>query len=164
MKKFLFLLLIPSFSFAQCKYDVDNFDPFLKIEKIEKAVTVNKSDWSGTGDMQLNFCNYNKRIFFRVRYYSNDGIVVDNKDAICFLLDNDSIVNAYPNQIYSGDPDARSSREILRATYYFQNENDINQLKESKVKMIRIYYNDIYVEYKIKDKFSDALFKTVKCF
>lgn len=162
MKKLLFMsLLLPSFCFCQCKYDMNNIDPFTKVHKIEKKVEI-----SGhyAGYLMVNFCKYDSSFFFRIHAIEDNPAVVGKYDAFIFLLNDDSIVKAYPDQIYSSDISTLSGTITLDATYYFENPADIKRLKIEKVKAVRIYYNNVYHEYKIKEKFSDALFKTVQCF
>lgn len=160
---FLIILLLPIFCLAQndCKYDVDTYDQFMKIKKVEKLVKIS-SRYSGY--MEINFCKYDTSIFFRLKAIRDDATVVGADDAFVFLLEDNSLVKAYPNQMYSGDISRVSNTITLDATYYFENKNDIEELKRNRVKSVRIYYNNVYSEYKIKDKFSEALFNTVKCF
>lgn len=164
MKTLLFILLLfPVFSFSQkdCKYDINTFDQFIKIHKVEKSVKIS-SHYDGL--IELNFCKYDSSIFFRLHAIEDNPIAIGKYDALIFLLSDNSTVKAFPDQIYSCDISTVSGTITMDATYYFENKNDFEQLKKNKVKSIRIYYNSVYSDYKIKDKFSEALFNTVICF
>lgn len=161
------ILLIMSFAVTiignaqkKCNYDVDKYDKFLKIHKIEKEVTVDKS---GPGYIKLIFCKYDSLVFFRLAYSTRKGLVVGKDDPIMFLCDDESSIKAFPNQIYSSEY-RNEYLEVLNATYYFKNSEDIDKLKSKKVKSIRIYYNSVYWDTDIKGKFSDALNNTAQCF
>ncbi len=162
----LIILVIPHVTDAQnkCKYDVDTYDKFLKIRKLEKEVKVNKANAGGNGYLKLDFCKYDSLVFFRITYILRDGIVVGKDDKIIFLLEDDSSVRAFPNQIYSGDMRVATSQFVLNASYFFENYDDMEKLKTKKVKSIRIYYNSVYRDQDIKDRFSDMLQNTAQCF
>lgn len=168
MKKILFIcLLLPAFSFAQCKFDVNNYDPFLKTYKKEKEVKIS-GRYSGL--LKLDFCQYGSTVFFRLKAGFDDPAVVGKNDAFIFLLKDGTIIKAYPDQIYSGDINVAVSfgmvvhSSTLDATYYFENESDFKKLQKIQVKTVRLYYNDVYQENEIKSKYADDLFKTVQCF
>lgn len=165
MKKFItFLLLIPTLSFGQCKYDKNEYDKFQKIQKLEKEVKVNKANGSGNGYMAITFCKYDTLTFIRVTYIKKDALVVGKQNPVIFLFDDDASIKASPNQIYAGDMRISTGQEVLNAVYYFENKNAFEQMKSKKVKSIRIYYNDVYTDYDIKDKFSESLQKAANCF
>lgn len=154
----LTLLFISTFCKSQCKYDKNEYDQFLKKQKIEKSIKVKGGDQY----LKLNFCNYDSFVFFRINYVTNRGMVVGKRDALIFLLDDESTVTAYPNDIYSSKSWVLSVsvREILDATYYF--EGDWSKLKTQKVKSVRIYYNSVYSDINIKH--SKELQGVINCF
>lgn len=164
---FLFVLIIfPKAQAQKCKYDVNEYDKFLKITKVEKEVKVNNADFIGDGLLKLNFCKYDSVVFFRITYSRTHSLVVGRQDEMIFLLQSGSTVKAYPDQIYSGDITygTYSTHCLLRATYLFENNSAIDSLKSDKVKSIRINYNSVHQDYDIKGKFSDNLYNTVQCF
>ena len=168
-KTLLILLLIVSINCQaqkKCKYNVDKYDKFLKIQKLEKEVKVNKANASGNGYLKIDFCKYDSSTFFRITYITTDGIAVGKDDALIFLLEDESTVKAFPNRIYSGviRIGRVSTQFVLDATYNFENLDGIEKLKTKKVKSIRVYYNSVFSDQDIKDKFSDALYDTAQCF
>ena len=159
--KLILLLLVPMISFSQeCKYDVNTYDKFLKVQKLEKEVKVNKANGVGDGYMAINFCKYDTSLFFRITYINRRGAVVGTRDAIMFLFDNDSSIKAYPDQVYSSNYKSSTNQQVLHATY---NSDNLAALKTNKVKAIRLYYNDVYTDIDLKDKFSSQLQTTAKC-
>lgn len=165
MKK-LFVLVIaflPVVAIAQnCKYDRDEFDKFQKVRKIEKEVKVVKTFNRGNGYLTLELCNYGGTTFFRLYTAQWDDIVTGKQDAVVFLLDNDETVKAFPNQIYLSD--YTGARFLYEGTYEFENDSSFVKIKAHRVKSIRFYYNDIYKDYDLKEKGSEALFNASKCF
>lgn len=168
MKKFLLLLfIIPLFARSQdCKYDLNTYDNFLKISKKEKEVKVHKASGMGDGYLKLTFCKYDSSVFFRVMLIKeNDGVVVGKSDALIFLLEDGATIKSFPDQIYSSNARLSTNQEVLNATYHFDSPGlAMELLKHKKVKSIRIYYNDVFHDYDIKDKFSESLLKTANCF
>ena len=158
----ILLLLIPFISLGQnCNYDVNTYDKFQKVRKVEKEVKVNKANGVGDGYMAINFCKYDTSLFFRITYINRKGAVVGSKDAVMFLFEDDSSIKAYPDQVYSSNYKSSTNQQVLHATY---NSDDLTMLKLKKVKAIRLYYNDVYHDYDVKDKFSSALLKIAYCF
>ena len=158
----ILLLLIPFISLGQnCNYDVNTYDKFQKVRKVEKEVKVNKANGVGDGYMAINFCKYDTSLFFRITYINRKGAVVGSKDAVMFLFEDDSSIKAYPDQVYSSNYKSSTNQQVLHATY---NSDDLTMLKLKKVKAIRLYYNDVYHDYDVKDKFSSALLKIANCF
>lgn len=169
MKKLILVILAITTVYChaqKCVYDVDKYDKFSKVTKHEKEVKVNKANAGGDGYLKINFCKYDSLTFFRITYIKANGIVVGQSDALIFLLEDESTVKAHPMQIYSGESRGLTgnSQSVLYASYNFDNSGDIEKLKSQKVKSIRIFYNSVYKDHEIKDKFSDAIYRTVQCF
>jgi hypothetical protein len=165
MKKLftLSIAFIPVMAIAQnCKYDKDTFDKFQKVRKIEKEVKVVKKFNRGDGFLNINLCNYGGQTFFRLYTAQLNSIVVGKHDAVVFLLDNDAVINAYPDQIYNSE--SNGPREWFEGTYEFESDSAINELKAHKVKSMRLYYNSVYKDYDLKGNGSDKLFDAIKCF
>lgn len=166
MKKVLLILyLFPLSVFAQdCKYDVNTYDKFLKVQKLEKEVKVNKANGFGDGYMTVTLCKYDTLKFIRVTYIRKDAIVVGRQNPVIFLFSDGSSIKAFPDQIYTGNLRVSTSQEVLNAPYNFELPGAFELLKNKQVKSIRIYYNDVYHDYDIKDKFSQSLQKSANCF
>jgi len=158
----ILLLLIPFISLGQnCNYDVNTYDKFQKVRKVEKEVKVNKANGVGDGYMAINFCKYDTSLFFRITYINRKGAVVGSKDAVMFLFEDDSSIKAYPDQVYSSNYKSSTNQQVLHATY---NSGNLDTLKTKRVKAIRMYYNDVYTDIDLKDKFSSQLQTTANCF
>lgn len=160
---FTFLLLTHSlFANSQkCKYDLDEYDKFQKIRKIEKTIKVVKKFNRGNGYLDLELCKYGDDFFFRIYTASESSIVVGPNDQVIFLLDNDETIKANPKQIYSSD--YNGARYLFEGTYYFS-ENNFEKLKTNKVKSIRLYFNNVYKDFEIKDKNQMELMEAAACF
>ncbi|MCC7401699.1 MAG: hypothetical protein IT214_09455 [Chitinophagaceae bacterium] len=144
-----------------CKYDLNKYDKFLKVQKLEKVVKVVKKFNRGNGYLDIEICKYGDQIFYRASTASLDPIVVGTGDQMMFLLDNDEIIKANPDKIYSAD--YNGARFIFKGTYFFQN-NNFEKLKSNKVKSIRLYYNNVYHDFEVKDKGQEELRDAATCF
>jgi hypothetical protein len=125
---------------------------------------MNKADAVGNGYLTITLCKYDSSTFFRVTYIRKGGVVVGPQDAAMFLFEDDSSIKAFPNQIYSGNARVSTNQFVLNATYSFESPGAIGLLKTENVKAIRIYYNGVYSDYDVKDKFSQSLQKAANCF
>lgn len=158
-----FTFLISTYtSFSQsCKYDLDEYDKFQKVRKIEKTIKVVKKFNRGNGYLDLELCKYGDDFFYRVYTASDNNIVVGTHDEMIFLLDNNETIKATPEQIYSADYDG--ARYLFEGTYHFSG-SDSEKLKTNKVKSIRLYFNNVYKDFEVKDKKQDELQEAAKCF
>lgn len=165
MKQLLWLtFLFPLLSFAQeCKYTVDKYDKFLKINKKEKDVKLSGLNAFGNNKLELTFCKYDTTVFFRIDLKLNSSMVVGRSDGFYFLLEDETVIKAYPQQIYSSSFREYKGNHLL-ANYLFLESDAIKALSKSKVKSVRIYHNSVYTEIDIKDKFQEDFNKVVKCF
>ena len=77
----LFIILqINSYS-QKCKFDIDKYDKFLKVNKLEKEVKAVKTFNRGNGYLTLNLCKYGDEIFFRLILFAR-GWVSDSPSGL----------------------------------------------------------------------------------
>jgi len=158
----LFALLQSNCYSQKCKFDVDKYDKFLKVNKLEKEIKAVKTFNRGNGYLTLNLCKYGDDIFFRLSTASNNPITVGSNDAVIFLLDNEETIKAYPRRIYSGD--YNGARFLFEGTYHFEISSDFDKLKKSNVKSIRLYYSSVYKDFDLKGNGQESLIKAANCF
>ncbi|MCZ2278328.1 MAG: hypothetical protein LC117_10410 [Bacteroidia bacterium] len=135
-----------------------------KLEKNETdkftKKTIKATSWEkliGKGGMSSLFTNFriqkvDETVWFELKMMMNNKIYsINEKDQIIFLFENDSTLTLYNNESTvackgCGAPGFVGSEGYGTHTYYLLTKNDIAFFKRNKIKSVRIYNSETYVE------------------
>ncbi|MEX6687189.1 hypothetical protein QTN47_06765 [Danxiaibacter flavus] len=159
-------LLLGLTTFSQdCKYDLDSYDKFTKMHKLEKEVKLNKADLLGDGYLNVTICKYDSLNFIRLEYTSQKNLSISTSDKFLFLLDNQQTVVAMPQKNYMSERRrSNPKQQIIEASYSFEDPASFETLKKQKIQSVRIYYNGEFHDHNVKDKFQENFQSAMKCF
>lgn len=158
------LFALTAFS-QECKYDLDSYDPFTKMHKLEKEVKLNSADLLGAGYLNVTICKHDSLNFIRLKYTSIKNVSISTSDKLLFLLDNQQTLVAEPQQNYSSEVRKSNPRQqIISASYKFENPAAFENFKKQKILSVRIYYNGESHDHNVKDKFQESFQSAIRCF
>lgn len=158
-------MLLPLFVNAQkCKYSMDKTDEFTKATILETRVMVYDKSFSSGEDITLIIKKINSNYYVGLDYniVSRDIYIISTDCKLMLKLDNDTILNFLPTEVYGGH-EGRGTAVTNIKPMYIATKEDIEILSQHAIVKIRLYFTDGYKEYELNKKTYPYTMNTAKC-
>ena len=149
----IFIICINAFTFAQCKFEVNEFDKFTKTINIVTKMEILHKDFNSA--ISFNFCKSDSNLFIKVGLNLTGEIYSINEGDKLMIMCSDSIITLKASQY----------KLVSGFTYvnYFITQEQLEIIKTINITDIRLYLIDSYIDKKIELKRAEKILELSKC-
>ena len=149
----IFIICINAFTFAQCKFEVNELDKFTKSINIVTKMEILHKDFNSA--ISFNFCKSDSSLFIKVGLNLTGKVYSIDKGDKLMIICSDSIItlNSSEYKLVSG------------FTYinYFISQKQFEIIQTMNITDIRIYLIDSFIDKKIELKRAEKILELSKC-